>query len=422
MPDTPLLDAIGVDAAERQRRLDFLRITAEDCRRLVEIAPLIEDIVDDVLDAFYEHLLAYPEAQELLAEPGRIERLKVAQAAHMHSLVSGSYDADYFESRLRVGIVHADFGVELRWYIGGLCVQLTEINRRLFEAYGGDMGRLFGYLDSFGKAMMLDIQLATESYIQSGFVERPLAEAFEIEAERSRQALLAKERAEARREELLSMVVHDIRSPVTAMMATARLGLRRYHDMAEPPGKQFGLIEESGGNVLRIIDEMLTLTRLPHDELPLRAEPFDVAELARGCVEELRPFASQSGHRISVEADSVIEATALDPVLVRRIVSNLLVNAFRHTPSGTQVILLARREGDLAILSVIDDGPGIPRATRETLLEERPLKSRRSQGAYVDSGLGLPFCRIACERMGGKIRLESTEGRGSWFVVELPLA
>jgi two-component system, OmpR family, sensor histidine kinase KdpD len=114
-------------------------------------------------------------------------------------------------------------------------------------------------------------------------------------------------------------------------------------------------------------------------------------------------------------------ATRLDRILVRRVVSNLLVNACRHTPAGSRIEVACVADGDWCRIVVADDGPGLPSSIRDALVDPEGLKPKDDAGAYVDSGLGLPFCQMACKRMGGLLELQPSVTRGTRFVVHLPV-
>ena len=417
-----LLDLIGLDVPECERRMEFLGFGPEDRERLKGIGDFLDEIAGDMLEHFYERMRAFPETARFIRDPTLVDRLKQAQRSHFVQLCTGPYDTDYFEGRLRVGLAHARIRLDPQWYLGAYLVQAQFLYARIAERFAGDQVRIGECMHSLWKIIILDISLATDAYIYGGFVERSLAQAHAFEAENARTALEQKQREEERREELLSMVVHDIRSPVAAMIATARAGLRRYRDTAEAPGKQFDLIEQAGQNVLHIIDNVVSHARAPGGEMPVKAEAFDVAEVVRHCVEQLLPFAKQTGHHVTIEELGATTARALDRVLVRRVVSNLLMNACRHTPAGSHIAVTCVTDAEgRALLTVSDSGPGVPAAIREAVFGEGPLRGVRSTGAYFDSGLGLPFCRLACERMGGKIALEASSGRGARFIVSLPL-
>lgn len=417
-----LLDLIGLDVPECERRMQFLGFGPDDRERLAEIAAFLPDIIDGILDRFYDHLRAFPETARFVRDPELVARLKAAQRDHFLQLCSGPYDSDYFESRLRVGVAHARIRLDPQWYLGAYLLQIQFVYAALTERMPGRHDDVAACMLALWKIVILDIALATDAYIYGGFVERSLAQAHAFEADRARTALEQRQREEERREELLSMVVHDIRSPVAAMIATARAGMRRFRDRTEPPGRQFDLIEQAGQNVLHIIDNVVAHARAPGGEMPMHPEAFDVAEVVRLCVEQLLPFVKQTGHYVTIEELETADAAYLDRVLVRRVVSNLLMNACRHTPAGSAITVSCRKQGDDEVALVIsDDGPGVPPAVRDSVFGTEAPRQRPSSAAYFDSGLGLPFCRLACERMGGAITLDPGAGRGARFLVRLPL-
>jgi signal transduction histidine kinase len=417
----PLLELTGIDEAARKRRLRFLGFGPKDEARLKAVAPFIESIADGMVDDFYRNILSFPETSAFLQDEALVRRLKAAQRRHFIELCTGPWDAAYFESRLRVGVAHARIRLDPHLYLGGYLFQISYLRERFVEHFHDDPAAGEASLASFAKILMLDIALATDSYIYGGFVERSAADTRAYEAALAQEALELKVREEERREELLRMVVHDIRSPVAAMMATARAAMRRYRDVAEPPGRQFALVEATGQNVLQIIDNMVSHARAPGGELPISPEPFDVAELVSACVSQLMPFAQQTGHAMNVLFLTPTPSTRLDRVLVRRVVSNLLVNACRHTPTGSRIEVECAPDGDEGCRIVVaDDGPGLPSAVREALTQAAALRPRADGVAYFDSGLGLPFCQMACERMGGRLEVEASPRRGTRLVVKLP--
>lgn len=416
-----LVERTGLDANARKQLLRFMGITERIQEHLSQLGTFFEEIAGVMVSEFYHYLLAHPETAAFLEDPELVARLKEAQKIHFVGLAKCSDDEAYFESRLRVGMTHARVNVGPQWYLGAYSVQVGTIVRELFARYYEEPERLTSYMDAVNKVITLDICLATHAYIYGGFIERSLAEAHRREAERAKHALVDKEREEERKEELLRMVVHDIRSPVTAIMATARAALRRYDDLSTVPGKQFRLIEESGSNVLNIIDDIFTVARASKGEMPVFLEAFDVAELIEDCLSELRPYAQQTGHSVSREGETKLPVKALDKLLVRRIISNLLVNAFRHTPAGVSVrVSCEPGDGGRCIVRVADNGPGIAPRVAERLFEDRSDGELRSAGASIDTGLGLPFCRLACQRLGGSICLDDSSGPGACFVIELP--
>jgi signal transduction histidine kinase len=416
-----LLELTGLDAAECERRMQFIGFAAEDRECLAAVAPFIESIADGMVEAFYRHLFSFERTAAFLQDPALVRRLKAAQRRHFIELCTGPYDEAYFESRLRVGVAHARIQLPPHLYLGGYLVQLSYVQQKFREAFATDPGHAERCIGSLLKIIMLDIALATDAYIYGGFVERTSYDTAAYESMLAQEALQTKLSEEEKREELLRMIVHDIRSPVAAIMATARAALRRYRDTAEAPGKQFALVEATGSNLLQIIDNMVSHARAPGGELPIMPEPFDVAEVVSACVAQMMPFARQTAHALTVTALAAAPSLGLDKVLVRRVVSNLLVNACRHTPAGSTIEVACTSDEDGSCRIVVgDDGPGLPASIREAILAGT-LRPRADAGAFADSGLGLPFCQMACERMGGSMQLEAIGQRGTCFVVRLPL-
>lgn len=415
-----LLDLTGLDPAERENRMRSLDFGPADRERLQTVVPFIESIADDMVDDFYRNILRHPETAAFLQDPVQVQRLKAAQRRHFIELCRGPYDSAYFESRLRVGVAHARIRLAPHLYLCGYLYQIRFLRDRFTERFREDPATATACLDSMLKVVMLDISLATDAYIYGGFVERSTADTHAYKATLAQEALETKIREEEKREELLRMVVHDIRSPVAAMMATARAAMRRYRDLAEPPGKQFALVEATGQSVLQIIDNMISHARAPGGELPLVSEPFDVAELVSACVSQLMPFAQQTGHAMNVLFLIPTPSTKLDKVLVRRVVSNLLMNACRHTPAGSCIEVECAPEDDGCRIVVSDDGPGLPSGVREALAGSAMLRPLPDGAAFFDSGLGLPFCQMACARMGGRLETEAAPRRGTRLIVKLP--
>jgi signal transduction histidine kinase len=410
---------INLDVDERATRLSFLGLGAVEIDRLRALRGFVEEIADDLVDRFYEQLDRYEQTRSLLQDPDLVVRLKAAQRAHLISLTSGEFDAAYIESRLRVGMAHARIGLEPQWYIGAYMTQLDILYEGLFERCE-DRAELAASISVLTKVVMLDIELSIDAYIYGGFVEKSLADAHRAAAEQATAALASRDEQESRKEELLRMVIHDIRSPVTAMMSTARVGLRKGLDTSVVPGKQFRLIEDTGARVLEIIDNMLTIARVTRGDLPVLAESFDAGSVVRGCVQELSEYATEAQHTLVFRGADSLPVEGLDPAVVRRIVSNLITNAIRHTPAGTRIIVSCTPQAGRCVITVADDGPGIPHEVLERIGADAGRTGPRSEGAYLDSGLGLPFCRLAAERLDGRLVFDSSASSGSSISIDLP--
>ncbi|MBI3268192.1 MAG: heavy metal sensor histidine kinase [Planctomycetes bacterium] len=224
---------------------------------------------------------------------------------------------------------------------------------------------------------------------------------------------------------------HELRTPLTALRSVGEVGLREPRD-AETYREIIGSMLEEADRLTRLVEGLLTLSRADAGHVKLKREPVDLVELARETVGLLSVLAEERRQALEVEAAGAVRVNA-DKLLLRQAILNLVDNAIKYTPEGgrIRVVVSGTASGDGvgpgaaasvagASLSVIDTGAGIPAAHRERIFDRfyrvDPARSREQGGA----GLGLSIARWGVEAHGGRIELESEEGRGSTFRVVLP--
>src|SRR5215510_1478523 len=152
-----LRDLIGLTEAHREQQLSFFDLGPGDARELRAYRPLSEKSVDRIVTEFYDHLLRFPELQELLeSEAGRIAKLQGLQRDYFLSLSDGRFDADYFESRLRVGDAHQRIGLRPVWYIGAFALYLRLALRALVTDTG-EGERILPTIEALVKTVFLDM-------------------------------------------------------------------------------------------------------------------------------------------------------------------------------------------------------------------------------------------------------------------------
>ena len=144
-------------------------------------------------------------------------------------------------------------------------------------------------------------------------------------------------------------------------------------------------------------------------------EPLDLRAVVAEAISAVQPLTSEKGQTLEVDLPGPLP-TLGDPRRLEQAVVNLLSNAHRHTPSGTRVAISGHVQGDEVLLSVDDDGPGLPAGEQETIFR-RSYRLRPEGGG---SGLGLTIARAIVELHGGRIRAESRPGEGATFRVALP--
>jgi signal transduction histidine kinase len=210
---------------------------------------------------------------------------------------------------------------------------------------------------------------------------------------------------------------HELRSPLTSMREAAHL-LRD-----EVPGglnpKQARLVEimeESTDRLLRLVNQILDLSRLRAGMLPIERQPVDLSRVVARAVKELRPQAEGAGLRLEVEQTGERFEMLGDGDRLMQVVVNLVANAVRFTPRGGRVTVRLIDAGPELEVQVEDSGMGIPPEAVSRIFGWYQQAHRRPGG----SGLGLPIVRGLVEAHGGRVTVESQEGKGSRFTVLLP--
>jgi len=236
------------------------------------------------------------------------------------------------------------------------------------------------------------------------------------------QSLLELREAQQAREDLVRMIVHDLKTPLTSVLATLEM-LRDgdFGTVPAGPARALSDVEAKAEDLLGLIQDLLDVSRVAEQSLALQPEPIAPGALMAELVHDwaLRFQQEQATARTDVADDApVFEA---DKTLLKRVLSNLIQNAVTHTALPVTVTLGARRAEDGIHLTVADDGPGIAPAFQELIFRKFEQVRGPHTPAVRSSGLGLAFCRIAVESHGGRIWVESAEGRGSIFHLTLPL-
>ncbi|SFO33294.1 Signal transduction histidine kinase [Variovorax sp. PDC80] len=237
------------------------------------------------------------------------------------------------------------------------------------------------------------------------------------------------ERAVRMRDDFMSMVSHELRTPLNTLYLEAQL--RQLHvskgNLAAFTADRLpAMIERDQRqirNMVRLIDDMLDVTRMRKDALSIQPKPTDLAQLARAVVENLRQQAEAAGSEISLQAPAELPGV-WDEFRIEQVLTNLLTNALRYG-GGRPVEMVVEQVGTgddgFARVSVRDRGIGIAAEDQARIFEqfERTEHSRKHAAGL---GLGLYITRQIVDLHGGRIGVESAPGEGSTFSVELPLA
>ncbi len=240
--------------------------------------------------------------------------------------------------------------------------------------------------------------------------------------EAERQARVAAEAAVRARDRFLSVAAHELRTPVTSIKGYTQL-LRRAHERggigADRLARLLRTLDDAARRLVVLTDDLLDVSRIQLDRLPLRPEPLDLAALAREVADRDRDQRGGS-HRLSVEAADRCWVVG-DPARLEQVLSNLLDNAVKYSPDGDEVRLTLEPDGEGVLLRIRDEGIGLPPGAPATIFEpfDRAMNAERRH--LPGLGLGLYICRNIVEQHGGRIWAESPgEGHGTTVAVWLP--
>jgi signal transduction histidine kinase/CheY-like chemotaxis protein len=238
------------------------------------------------------------------------------------------------------------------------------------------------------------------------------------ERERAEQSL---READRRKDEFLATLGHELRNPLAPLMTG--LQLLKLADIQDPVVLRVrAVLERQIQHLARLVDDLLEVSRITRGLIQLRREPLDLALVLRSAIETCRPAVEAAQHELIADLPSDPMTMAGDPVRLTQVFANLLSNAAKYTDAGGHIWVTAKRQGERVLVSVRDDGIGIP-PTRLTSVFEMFSQvdrwHRRTQGGL---GIGLTLVRTLVTMHGGRVEARSQGlGAGSEFVVDLPL-
>ncbi|MBA1274974.1 KinB sensor domain-containing domain [Stutzerimonas azotifigens] len=220
------------------------------------------------------------------------------------------------------------------------------------------------------------------------------------------------------RNEFVLRASHELRTPVTGMQMAFSLLRERMKFAPESREADLSItVHEEMQRLVGLINDLLNFSRYQSGQQKLDRSPCDIAELLGQARERFLMQAQALGIELNLELQPPLPSLLLDRSQMDRVLDNLLSNALRYTPKGGEIRLLARRHGERVILSVEDNGEGIPYSQQARIFEPFVQIGRRRGGA----GLGLALCKEIAQLHGGRIGVHSRIGHGTIFYVALPV-
>ena len=380
-------------------RLSFLQFTQKDEEQLKALSEVFAPHISDIVKQFYEHLQGFEETASLLTNELIATRLREIQRRYLERLTEGKYDQKYAEERSQIGHVHNRVGLTPKWYIGTYNLYIHLLIPLICQAYRDEPERCQNAILALTKVLMLDMQLAIETYI-----ERQHLEAQIIQSERF--AAIGK---------VVAQVAHEIRNPLSSMELNLELLADEVTDGKEMNVREAeDLLKSIHNEVERlndIVSEYLAFARLPRFEFE-RESLNAVIETFCNFVE---PQLRQAKIKFLTDLAENLPYTLLDGEQIQRALHNFLKNAIEAMPSGGEFSIHTCVESSQIVLRISDTGVGIPLLDQNRIFD--PFFTTKKEG----TGLGLPLAGEIIKHHQGTILCESVVGQGTRFTIMLPI-
>ena len=333
------------------------------------------------------------------------------KAGHKEQLGMGSYCETVMDNRITLLVPDATkdpvwdhnpdiargmisyLGMPITWaqgeVFGTICVLDTKENR-----YTEHLTRL---LEKFSRLIMSDLHIIWSS--------------LELENANHELHLLNEEM-----NQFMGIAAHDLRSALTVLLGCSNYLLPKdTDDLSNKERTYLNLIRKSSSTMLKLMDELLDIARIDTMRLPLTLEETDFSVLVGENIQFNQALAEAKGIQINLLVPPEPARVKVDPGKIEQVLNNLLSNAIKYSPSNSTILVSVDQNPDELIVSVRDQGPGIPGEEQQGLFNPFRTTSIRPASGESSTGLGLYIARRIVEEHGGRIWVESDTGKGSAF-------
>ena len=228
--------------------------------------------------------------------------------------------------------------------------------------------------------------------------------------------------AERLKSEFFALVSHELRTPLTSIVGyTDVLSEDESQNLSEEGRHFLDIISRNTQRLDRLVQDLLLVAQVDSGSFEVEFAQVDAASLAADCLEASRPAAEEAGVELSLDAEPVDQFGG-DSSRLGQVLDNLVSNAIKFTPAGGSVVVSVGRREDDCVLEVADNGLGIGPSEQKHLFDRFYRAGAASKAHIKGVGLGLAIVKAIVEAHGGRIEIDSEEGRGSTFTVLIPMA
>jgi CheY-like chemotaxis protein len=257
-------------------------------------------------------------------------------------------------------------------------------------------------------------------YDESGRAVRMLGATIDVTERRAAEEALKE--ADRRKDQFLATLAHELRNPLAPLRNGLELMKLAGGDEAMM-GRTREMMERQLGHMVRLVDDLLDLSRISRGRIDLRREQIELTKIVRQAVETSRPLVEQAGQDLTITLAPKPIIVDADVTRLAQVFSNLLNNAAKYTPRGGRITLAVERQGSDAVVSVRDNGVGIPPELLPKVFEMFAQVDRSLQRTNSGLGIGLSLVKALVEMHDGSVEARSDgPGQGSEFLVRLPVA
>ncbi|HEX7295419.1 MAG TPA: PAS domain S-box protein, partial [Pyrinomonadaceae bacterium] len=224
-----------------------------------------------------------------------------------------------------------------------------------------------------------------------------------------------------RKNEFLATLAHELRNPLAPMRNMLEV-VKRAESDPQILERAHQTIERQLDQMVRLVDDLLDLSRITHDRLELRRSDVELSSVIQQAVEVARPLIDAAGHHLTIDLPEEPIYLNADRARLAQVFGNLLNNSCKYTKAGGHISVSAKRLDNELLVTVKDDGLGIPQDKLDTIFDMFMQVDRTSERAQAGLGIGLTLVKRLTEMHGGSIEAKSKgEGEGSEFIVRLPI-